>query len=487
MRSISKIVVATAVAGACGYAAAGTITATRSAYSLESALANSADVVYIGKTSHAGGGTALKFDYQTQVGNIAQGQRLTITSTNRVFGTASAHTQTFTCAAAGATSVVFVIAGTTAGTQVVYDVSTAATGAGGTLSCSIPSVAFTAASLASAGDVSLAGVHTVTANGNTIDTFSSTIVGSVGNEYSFATVSTLDAVIDVASNRLTFASGTDAAVSSLASSDSFTVSVSKAGSKVTIGDTYAGSFALTLTTTAGDFTWLQEPSTTAGASLNCSVGGSGAAQATAASGAAGGTIVLSPASGTCTTLTATFATTANSAYTIALGRSAVNAAASAATAFAPATYSASYSLTNGTITYNSGTLSAGSWTQNGSTINLQYVPLSSTSSLQVIITNTSSTAGTVTFTAYNGAGASCTGDLGAVRATGTTSVGGLLRSALLGTAAAGTTTNCSTAFANTGFVGVTLVSSTPSASTRVHSGFSVSDTTSRGIIVNSTN
>lgn len=477
MRSISKIVVATAVAGACGYAAAGTLSGTKTEWSLESAL-NTALATSVPLSN------TIKADYQTQIGNVAQGQRLTLTSV-RSFGSADSHTQTFTCVAAAGTSVVFVIAGTTSASQIVYDVSTAATAGGGTMSCSIPSIAFLASSVASAGAITVSGSHNVTANGTTIDTFSAYAVASVGSEYSVATVSTLDAVVDVASGRYTFASGTDGL---LAAADSFSVNVTKSGGKVTIGGSYPGSFALTLTTPAGDFTWLQEPSTTAGVPLNCSAA-DGSGQATAvATGAAAGTIVLSPVSGNCTSLTATFATTANTTYTIALGRSALNATASVATAFAPATFAASYALTNGSsVTYRSGTLSAGSWTQNGSTINLQYVPLSSTSSLQIIITNTSSTAGTVTFTAYNGAGASCTGDLGAVRATGTTSVGGLLRSALLGTAAAGTTTNCSTAFANTGFVGVTLVSSTPSANTRVHSGFSVSDTTSRGIIVNSTN
>jgi hypothetical protein len=479
MRSISKIVVATAVAGACGYAAAATLTANPTEFALESAIAatGTSDVF----------GPSVKIDYQTQVGNIAQGQRLTLSS-SRSFGSATSHTQTFTCSAAAGASVVFVIAqGTsnTNATQIVYDVSTASTTAGGTMSCTIPSIAFLASSVASAGTITVSGVHKATVEGTTIDTFSATAVASVASAFSFATVSTLDAVIDVASNRLTFASGGEnVALNGGGFSDSFAVSVAKAN-RVTIGGAYPGSFALTITANPS-FAFLQDPTGSTGAGTCSANSGSGQATAGMTNGASG-TIALSPTSGTCTVLTATYATTANERYTISLGRSAVNVSSASATVFAPTTYSASYSLTNGTLTYASGTLSAGSWTQNGSTINLQYVPLSSTSSLQVIITNTSSTAGTLSFTAYNGAGESCTGDLGAVRQTGTTSVGGLLRSALLGTAAAGTTTNCSTAFANTGFVGVTLVSSTPSANTRVHSGFSVSDTTSRGIIVNSTN
>jgi hypothetical protein len=203
---------------------------------------------------------------------------------------------------------------------------------------------------------------------------------------------------------------------------------------------------------------------------------------------------LSPTSGACGTLTSTwldpgtFGSTPT--YTVSLGRSAVNQAASVSTPYAPTTYTAAYSIEKGsaTLTGASGTLSAGAWTQNGTTATMQYVPLGSTSTLQVFIANTSSISGEASFVAYNDAGATCTGSLGTVAGTSITSVGGTLRSLLLGATTVGTATgNCSTTFASAGRAAVTVTSTTPSASTRVHSAFSVADTTSRAVIVNSTN
>jgi len=255
------------------------------------------------------------------------------------------------------------------------------------------------------------------------------------------------------------------------------------------------SLNVTLAADAG-FQFLQEPSTTAGEPLNCSAdAGSGQATAVANNWALTTPVALSPASGDCKTLTASFGTltAATSTIKIGLGRDALNATASEATAFASNTYTAGYSFNRASATLtaanSSTTIAAGTWTQNGASgIRLNYVPLTDNTSLQVLISNNSSTSGVAEFVAYSG-GATCTGNLGAVAANGVTSVGGALRSALRGTPNSSTQTNCTTAFDDaTGNAAVVLSTTTPSASTKVHSGFTVTgDTNPRQILINSTN
>jgi len=487
MRSISKIALVGAVASACGYATAATLTGqTVTPYSLESAsmTVSGTTVVYTGLAANSVAGVAPRLAIETAA--VASGQRLTLSS-SRVFGSVDAHTQTFVCSNAGASIIFTIASGASSSSQIVYDVASGSTQNNSSgASCLIPSIAFTAGSLASAGDVTLSGLITVVNGGATLDSFTAAKVASVNNEFAVSTTNgTLDAVIDVASGRLTFASGVAVAIGTTGVADTLTVSSTKTA-KTTIGGTYAATFAVVVNASPS-FAFLQEPSTVAGSPLDCSAS-SGSGQATAVAGGVVGSISLSPASGNCTALTANWTTLAPTSYAISLGRSALNQAASVSTAFTPTTFTASYSITNGTLTAQSGSLSAGAWTQNGTTARLQYVPLSSSSTLQVFIANTSNVGGEATFVAYNDAGSTCTGSLGSVTASGVTSVGGTLRSLLLGAATSGNGSgNCSTTFGSAGRAAVTITSTTPSADTRVHSGFSVSDSTSRQIIVNSTN
>ena len=493
MRSISRIVVATAVAGACGYVSAATIGgATTTPYGLESAkmASQSASLTFTGLD-----GTANNSGLIIGTSAISTGQRLSLSS-NVAFGSVDAQTATFTCGAGlavnTATTVFTIASGASSSSAIVYDVArvdgtTSLNGA----SCAIPSIAFSVASLgaqASNTNITLSALITSVNTGATIDSASATKLASVANVFSYAPTP-FDGVIDVASGRQTFTSASAGLVGTRAM-DTWSAATTMAA-HTTVGGNYTGvTFKLSFTSSAS-FSWLQEPGTISG-STTCSAG-TGAGQATAYNGSAAGSILLSPTSGACTTLTASWldpGTYGSATYTVGLGRDDVNKAASVSSPYAPTTYTASYVIEKGsaTLTGASGTLSGGAWTQNGTTASLQYVPLGSTSTLQVFIANTSSVAGEATFVAYNDAGATCTGTLGTVTATGITSVGGTLRSLLLGAATVGTaTSNCSTTFASAGRAAVTVTSTTPSASTRVHSAFSVADTTSRAVIVNSTN
>jgi hypothetical protein len=128
-------------------------------------------------------------------------------------------------------------------------------------------------------------------------------------------------------------------------------------------------------------------------------------------------------------------------------------------------------------TIASGT-AAGSWTLNGTTVNIPYVPISSSINLSVLMANRSAQTGTVTFTAWNASGTSCTGTLGTINPTSQASFGSSLRAALQ-------------ACTGTGWAGasgavVQLLATTPSADTEVHSAFTTLDGASRQVLINST-
>lgn len=492
MRSISKIVIAGAVASACGYAAAATLVPAQvTPYSLESIQTSGA--AYVGYTGQAAGGGATNGNgmvLNLGAPDVATGQRLTLSGAG--FGSADRHTQSFTCSAditVNRGSVTFAISSGASGANSIVYAVTASNGNTQNASCVIPSIGFSTASLSSAQNIDISGLVTVTAGGATIDSFTATRIASVSNEYSAAVTTALNAVIDVQSNRLTFAGTPDSttAFNGGGVADNFVLTLTPTA-KTTVGGVYAGTFSVSLTASP-DFAFLNDNATN-----GVCTPGSGSGQATAlTAGGPAGTVSVSPTSAGCNVLTAQFAVPfSNLAYTISLGRNATDAVASTASAFAPTTYTAGYSFRNVaggatlTATNSASTLAAGSWTQNGTTAVLQYVPISATIPLQIIVANTSAIAGSLSFTAYSN-GASCTGTLGSVNANSTVTVGSLLRSALLGQAAA--TSNCPATFTNQeGRAAVSIVSTTPSANTRVHSGFTVTGSTdSRQIIINSTN
>jgi len=385
---------------------------------------------------------------------------------------------------------VFQLSATSSSSALVYDAASRGTGDLTNASCSIPSIGFLASSFAATGDITLSGTVVNVNTGFTLDTLTSAKIASVGSTMVFTATSSLDAVIDVQSSRLTFASGADTALTA-GYSDNFSVLNTVAAARSTVGGAYASSFALTLT--AGtSFAFLQDPAGAAGEGSCTLTTGSGTAAAGGTATSGGVTLAATPTSGACNVLLATFSTaTALPAgtYSIGLGRSAVNASTASASQFAPQSYTYSYSLTSGARVLATGAAAAaGSWTLNGTSITLQYVPVATDTNLQLLTSNTSSSAGTLTFVAYNSTGQTCSGDLGAVNATSVSSFGGQLRSALLGTPAAGTTTDCTTSFVGTAArAAVVLTSTTPSTGTRFHSGFSKSDGVSRQIIVNSGN
>lgn len=473
MRLISKVIVGAAVASACGYAAAATITkdtGTPTGYSQQAAS------VITANTSNTNLGTVNILLASGYVLN----DTIEITASGASFGSADAgHTQNFTCANGAGVSTVFTLVSGTTSSLITYTANTPV-GVTAGQSCLIPSLFFRSNTLTTVGNVTISSTSKKAANQNSFDSASAATLASVANEFSIASAKALDGVIDVQNSRITFASNSDANVAgTLTSVDQFTFSLNRATLTAPTGGAYVtGTMVLTLT--AGtSFGFLQDPDGQTGAG-SCSVTlGSGQAAATAvAIGGLGTTIAVSPTSGSCNVMTVTMNTVGAGTYVVDLGRSG-NATTTVSTPYSQQSYTASVALTSGTVSLASATPTAGSWTINGTTVNIPYVPISSTANLQVFIANRSNQSGAVNFTAWNASGTSCTGSLGTIDAQANASFGTTLKNALQ----ACTGTGWSGAARAT----VQITTPTPSTQTAVHSAFSVSDTVSRGIVVNDTN
>lgn len=467
MRLISKVIVGAAVASACGYAAAATIakdTGTAvTAYSLQSLqITPAATQINLGSA------------------NILLGQAyvlndtLELSATGGSFGSADRHTSTFTCANGAGNSVVFNIVSSSTSASLVTYVSLTPAGVTPGQSCVIPTLMFSASSLAQAGDISVSSISKKAATLASFDTGAAGKLGSVQSEFTVAGTSALDAVIDVQSGRITFASNTEnPAANGFNSADQFSFSINRVAG-LTAPTAITGTMVLTLTA-GSSFGYLADPG-----DGSCSVAaGNGQAGATAVGLSGATTVSVSPTSGTCNVLTVTTSTVAAGLYTVALGRTA-NATAAVSTPYTQQGYTASVALTSGATSLASGTPTAGSWSINGTTVNIPYVPVGA-ANLQVFVANRSSQTGAVNFTAWNASGTSCTGTLGTIDSNANGSYGTALKNALVGCTGNGW------AGSSTGRATVQIVTPTPSTSTTVHSAFSVSDTVSRGIVINDTN
>jgi len=474
MKSISKIIVGAAVAGACGYVSAATIGSVGAA---EEYAREAIQTAAAGTNVNTGSIT------------ITLGQAYVLNDTLELsisgasFGSVTAVAQAFTCEGGAGSSTVFSIVQASSGASTLTYAANAPVGLVPGQVCTVPSVLFNASSVTSSGSISVSSVSKKAATLATFDSGASAKIASVANAWSVSTNTVFDGVIDVQNNRLTFVASSEGPATALTGSeDSFAFSINVDNNRVGIDGTTAAGTAVTagtmsLTLTAGtSFGFLTDSTDTAG---TCSIGGNGAVTAIPATG----TATTSVNTG-CTAVSVTVPTVAAGLYAVSLGRgNADNTLTTVnSTAFAEQAYTAAVALSMGTgsrLASVSGTPSAGSWTINGTTVNIPYLPINSNIDLIVSIANRSSQTGTVTFTAWNANGTSCTGNLGSVSANANMSVGAALKTALLG---------CT----GTGWAGATratvqLVIPTPRASTAVNTSFSASDGKSRSIVVNDTN
>lgn len=470
MKSISRVIVGVAVAGACGYAAAATIGSTGvERYSLEAIQVSAATT-----------------NVDTGAVSITLGQAYVLNDTLELslsgasFGSVDKVSASFTCANGGGNSTVFTIVTASSNSSTLTYVANTPVGIVPGQQCDIPTVMFSAGSVTAAGDISVSSVSKKAATLASFDTGAAAEIASVGNAWSVSSNTIFDGVIDVQNNRLVFASAEGPTNVLTGDEDSFAFSINVDGTRVGVNGglltAIAGTMSLTLT--AGtSFGFLTDPlADTAG---TCSITGNGAVTATPIAGAP--TIAVNSS---CSAITVTVPTVAAGAYSVSLGRGAANntLTTSNSTAFAEQSYTTAVALSLGTgsrLSSVSGTPNAGAWTINGTTVNIPYMPINSNIDLVVNIANRSTQTGAVTFTAWNASGTSCTGSLGSVSENANMSVGAALKNALLACTGTGWTDATRAT--------VQLVIPTPRATTAVNSSFSASDGKSRSIVVNDTN
>ena len=471
MKSISKVIVGATVAGACGYVSAATITATAvDRYALES-IQSAAAVTNV----------------DTAEVTITLGQAYVLNDTMELsltgasFGSVDKQTASFTCANGAGNSTVFsIVSGSSSASLLTY-VANTPVGVVPAQVCTLPTMMFSAGSVTGSGDISLSSVSKKAATLASFDTGSAAKVASVGSAWTVSGNTVFDGVIDVQNNRLVFASGQgplnvlggDATgVDSFAFSINVDTTRNTAGNAAVSTTNTVGTMVLTLTA-ASNFNFLIDP--TADTAGTCSITGNGAVTATPIAGAPTTTI-----NSACNAITVTVPTVAAGAYAVSLGRGAANATLTTAnsTAFGEQSYTAAVALAIGTTRQAtvSGTPNAGSWTINGTTVNIPYLPIGATTDLVVNIANRSSQTGAVTFTAWNLNGTSCTGNLGSITANQNMSVGATLKTALLACTGSG--------WSGATRATVQIVIPTPRSTTAVNTSFSLNDGKSRSVVVN---
>lgn len=469
MRSISKVFVAAAVAGACGYASAAVITVETPTYS-----ANNAIALESFQAAGAADATALGTVNVLLGGPYSLNDQIELSVSGAGFGSSALQSASFTCqngADSGNSTVFSLVTASSTSSTLIYAASAPA-GLTAGQSCQIPTVQITAGSVTAAGKISLSSVSKKAATLASFDTGASATVASVASVYSITSSTILDGVIDVQNDRLTFASNDNGLDLLDGDDDAFAISLNVASTH-TMVTSVTGSMVITLT--AGtSFGFLAEP----GASLaSCDISGTGASTAIGVGVAAD----VHSVNTACTVMTVNIPTVAAGLYSIGLGRSTLTPTLATSTAFVEQSYTASAtaSIAGSRVTTKTATPAAGAWTINGTTVHIPYLPRNANIDLIVNISNLSTQTGEVTFTAYNANGTACTGSLGNVGARSNMSVGGALKTALLGCTGTGwdTATRAS----------VQLVSPTPNASTRVNSSFSTTDGKSRQIVINSQN
>lgn len=134
----------------------------------------------------------------------------------------------------------------------------------------------------------------------------------------------------------------------------------------------------------------------------------------------------------------------------------------------------------------SSALTVGTWSSNGSTVEIPYMPINTTAGASridpvIVISNRSAAEGSISATVRNETGASCSigqSVLGSIAAQSTKSIGGAIRDAIAGS-------TCST-LGTVEKVSVTLSVTLPSTTTEVYSGYTVGST-NRVTVVNSSN
>lgn len=465
---ISSGLVAVAVAASCGYVSAATVSTTG-----------------VDRISRQGAGQAAAasmtyVDADVQLnGSYSASDELTLTLSGQgEFGALSPATQgKVVCDSGTLGTMTLAFLSRSSATTITYFVETRA-GATSTVGskCSFVSLGLLNSSLTTAGantqlTVSAKKAGTATPFDNDVTT--GVTIASVADQFVAARVSAFDGEIDVSTSRLGFTNGTGdtAGATVVGQRDSFAFSITNdAANTVTDASTATGSITVAITAPSG-WGFLD----TNGDNVIDSTSPTGGVDVSG-----GGTATLTSAN----VLSININTLAAATYTVTVGRT--NATA-AGTAFEAQTFSSSgISMKAGAAPALITAVTPGTWTLNGTTVQVPYMPYGSSIDQVIRVNNRSTQTAGVTVQARNAAGTLCA----ASTLSGVTIAANQVKDI-----AADVKTyvnNCFSAAADAPNhrVSLSITTNLPSAQTEVYTGFNVNSTTtgpSRVTVVNSTN
>jgi len=472
---ISSGLVAVAVAASCGYVSAATVTAAGGVDRISKQGAASAATA--GATSMTMLGAVVKL-----AGSYNQNDELTISLSGQgQFGalntgnmskvacvqTAGSGIVTFQFLSRGDANTITYFAESTPGTSSVAS------------ECTFNSLGILNSSLTTTGSntsIAISGKKSGTGSPFDNETTSAATLGSVVDQYTVSRVSAFDGEIDVSTGRLTFTNGTgDTATSEVAGSrDSLAFRVVNE-SGITTAAT-AGSLSVSITAPSG-WSFLD---TDGNGVIDTAATRTGAITATTAAPLAGD-VTLSSA----TVLRYSSNTLADAVHTITVGRRTTD---NTGTAFEAQTFSSTgVSIAAGSSAAAvAASLTPGTWTLNGTTVQVPYMPYGTSIDQNIRISNRSTQTAGVTVQARNALGTLC----GAATLAGVTVGANQVKDI---TADVKTyVNNCfSTASdAPNHRVSLSITTNLPSAQTEVYTGFTVNSTTtgpSRVSVTNSSN
>jgi len=469
-RSYGKAAVIAAVAASCGYAAAGTITVTGASgtnVSAEGAAASTSQVSF-GLQLDMGAFQSRDNVIRLSLGGI---------STAR-FTSYNVTTPSVSCSSG---NIVLDVTRNTAASSTWEFGITATSGTTSTTSCAFTSLSVVANTLASSSTLTVSsGVKRVSDADFTYDTAAAKGVLTVSSQItSISVLSALNGVVDYTDQQgLGFEnqSETFANAQNTASgyADNLVIRVGSVDG-LQLATSSALTFTLTVEAQSGKtFAWLDDARGTANQVVNRST--SSGRVSSVESGTSRTTIDSDL--NTITYKNTAIFTGTNRDFTVSFAHK--SATPSTGVAIEPMVFPAA-SATVSSVT--NAALALGTWTSNGTTVKIPYMPINTTvgtSKLDpiIILTNRSSVTGTVTVNIVNARGESCTGTLGTITGGTTKSFGGSpLRTVLAGcptyNTAAGESMN------------ISLTATLPASTTEVFTGYN--SETGRVTVVNDRN
>jgi len=468
-KKISSGLVAVAVAASCGYASAATV------------AAGGADRISRQGAGQAAAGSMTLVDASVQLnGSYAANDEMTLTLSGQgEFGALTPATQSkVICSSAGTGTFTLAFLSRPSATTITYYVEqVGSTSSVGSL-CTFSSLGLLNSTLTTAGAntglvVSSKKAGTATPFDN--DVTSAVTIASVVDQFSATVLSVFNGEIDVSTSRLAFTNGTADATSGavVGSRDTFAFSIAAVAVDKTAASVANGSVSVSITAPSGwsfldtNSDGIIDTSGSADAVISTSVGG--ASSVTLASGNA---------------LTFTVNTLAAQTITLTVGRT--NATA-AGTAFEAQTFSSTgISMKAGSAAALVQSATPGTWSLNGTTVQVPYLPYGTSIDQNIRINNRSTQSAGVTVQARNAAGTLCA----ASTLTGVTVSANQVKD--ISAQVKDYVNNCfsSATDAPNHRVSLSITTNLPSAQTEVYTGFTVNSTTtgpSRVTVVNSSN